>query len=343
MSSGIDKKTLLEILDETKKRLLDPKKGLKTIKSGEEFETILFSEIKEVCENKGIRDCRRTGKQTFPDIIIWPYGLEAKSTISNSWTSTGNSIVETTRVPDLTEIYMYFLKQDKKGANDIRYRPYNECLSDIVVTHSPRYKIDMTLTKDQSIFKKMGVSYEEFCEEDTIKLAKEYYRSALKPGEELWWIDQPEEAGMAPIIKTFSDLDSKTQRAFKIESMVYFPEVFSSSTRKYIKATLHLLQQYQATCSSLRDLFTAGGRMIVTIQRGKKVKVPKIFYNLHVNAKTIKQLLNELDTDDLAKIWNVKMNSGEKSETIWLRLLDKYSEISEPKASDIYKAGLRDS
>jgi hypothetical protein len=342
MTSGIRENVFLEILDETKKRLLNPAKGLKTIKSGDEFEAILFNEIKEICAMRKIRDCRRTGKQTFPDIIIWPFGIEAKSTISDSWVSTGNSIVETTRVPDLKEIYMYFLKQNKNGTKNIRFKPYAECLSDIVVTHSPRYKIDMHLAKDENIFKKMTISYNAFRKGDAIRLAKEYYKSILKPGEELWWIDQPEESGVTPIIRNFSDLDSKTQQVFKIESMVYFPEIFSSSTHKYVKVTLHLLQKYQATCSSLRDLFTAGGRMTVTLQRGKKASIPKVFYNLYINATSINQSLNKMDRDELARIWNVKIGVSQKNETIWLRLLDKYSEINKPKASRIYKAGLCD-
>lgn len=52
--------------------------------------------------------------------------------------------METNRVAELHHIYMLFGKLG--GSRDIRYRRYEECLSSIGVTHSPRYKIDMTLS-----------------------------------------------------------------------------------------------------------------------------------------------------------------------------------------------------
>jgi len=246
----ISEKIFIEILEEAKACLL--KAGLKTIKSGEEFETILYGVIADICAMKGIRDVARTGKHAFPDIYIWPFGIEVKCTIGDSWVTTGNSIVETTKKEGLKRIYIFFYKQGKKTKSDIMFRSYEECLSDIVVTHSPRYKINMELTEKDSIFRKIGIPYAKFCQKDTIKIAKDYYKSILKKGEELWWI----EAGVTPIIKNVSDLDEDLLERFKVEVMVRFPEVFSSSNRKYIKPALYLLQEYQATCSSLRDLFT---------------------------------------------------------------------------------------
>ncbi len=336
MSNGIQEKTLIEIMTEARKWLLLIKKP---IVSGEEFEAMLYNTIKEICAQRKIRDVRRAGKQTFPDIIVWPFGIEAKSTISDSWVSTGNSIVETTKVPGLRKIYMFFRKQGKAGASDIRFKPYEECLSDIVVTHSPRYRINMDLGPDNSIFKKMGVDYETFCKSDNIKLAKDYYRSTLKKGEELWWIDQNEDAGITPVIKNYSDLDNSEQKKFKIETRVYFPEVFATSTRKYVKVALHLLQNYQATCSSMRDLFSAGGQEAIKLQNGKREKVSKVLYHLYSDAKDIKMFLDKVDKDILAKMWSTKIGRNADVEKIWLRLIDKQSG-GDLKASNIYKAGL---
>lgn len=336
MSVGIQEKTLIEIMTEARKWLLLIKKP---ITSGEEFEAMLFNTIKEICAQRKIRDVRRSGKQTFPDIIVWPFGIEAKSTIGDSWISTGNSIVETTKVPGLRKIYMFFRKQGKAGASDIRFKPYEECLSDIVVTHSPRYRINMDMRPNDSIFKKMGVDYETFCKSDNIKLAKDYYRSTLKKGEELWWIDQNEDAGITPVIKNYSDLDDAEQEKFKIEARVYFPEVFATSTRKYVKVAAHLLRDYQATCSSLRDLFGAGGQEVVKLQNGKKEKVSKVLYHLYNDAKDIKKFLEKANKDILAKMWEAKISRNADVENIWLRLIDKQCGGGF-KASSIYKAGL---
>lgn len=133
--------------------------------------------------------------QKFPDIIANNlYGVEVKSTKSNHWTSTGSSILETTRVQDIKRIYMTF---GKLGGNPIEFisKPYEDCLYDIAVTHMPRYLINMQLRPGETIFDKMHISYNELREkENPIALVADYYRSQLKPGESLWWAgDSPQE------------------------------------------------------------------------------------------------------------------------------------------------------
>jgi hypothetical protein len=185
----------------------------------------------------------------------------------------------------------------------------------------------------------MGIDYDDFCKSDNIKLAKDYYRKTLKKGEELWWIDQNEDVGMTPVIKNYSDLDATNQKRFKLEVRAYFPEIFAASTRKYVKVALYLLQNYQATCNSMRDLFSAGGQEIVKLRSGKQEKVPKVLYHLYNDAKDIRKFLKNADRNILAKMWDVKISKNADVEGIWLRLIDKqYGK--RPKASEVYKAGL---
>ena len=55
--------------------------------------------------------------QKFPDIVAAKfYGVEVKSTKENHWTSTGSSILETTRVADVERIYMTFGKLGGKNS-----------------------------------------------------------------------------------------------------------------------------------------------------------------------------------------------------------------------------------
>ena len=44
---------------------------------------------------------------------------------------------------------------------EFRCRPYEECLSEVVVTHSPRYLIDMNLAIGKTIFDKIKTPYNE--------------------------------------------------------------------------------------------------------------------------------------------------------------------------------------
>jgi hypothetical protein len=101
-----------------------------------------------------------TSAQDFPDIVAKKYyGVEVKSTTSNHWKTTGNSVLESTRKDGVERIYMLFGKLGKPI--EFRCRPYEECLSEVVVTHSPRYLIDMNLPEGSTIFDKMKIGYDE--------------------------------------------------------------------------------------------------------------------------------------------------------------------------------------
>src|SRR5690625_4323947 len=108
--------------------------------------------------------------------------------------------MESTRIESVERIYLLFGKL--REPIKFKVKPYEDCLSEIVVTHSPRYKIDMQLNKSETIFEKMGVEYDEFRKSNhSIELVKEYYRKHLKPNENLWWIDSKpiEEQVVSPI------------------------------------------------------------------------------------------------------------------------------------------------
>ena len=86
-----------------------------------------------------------TLKQHFPDILLGDnFGVEVKSTKERSWTSTGSSIVESLREEQVKRIYLMFGRLSAPDI-DFRCKPYEDCLYDIAVTHSPRYLINMDL------------------------------------------------------------------------------------------------------------------------------------------------------------------------------------------------------
>ncbi|MDB5109402.1 MAG: hypothetical protein JWR67_516, partial [Mucilaginibacter sp.] len=133
-----------------------------------------------------------TSGQSFPDIIAKKlYGVEVKTTIKNHWRTTGNSVLESSRIEDVERIFILF----GKLANPVefRYKPYEECLAEVVVTHSPRYLIDMNLGENRTIFDKIGIPYDTLRKQtNPIKNIISYYKKGLKKGDDLWWIDQVE-------------------------------------------------------------------------------------------------------------------------------------------------------
>ena len=101
------------------------------------------------------------GGQKFPDIIANKYyGIEVKTTTQNHWKTTGNSVLESTRVEDVERIFMLFAKL--ASPIEFRCRPYEEVLSEVVVTHSPRYLIDMNLKQGDTIFDKIKIPREMY-------------------------------------------------------------------------------------------------------------------------------------------------------------------------------------
>lgn len=114
--------------------------------------------------------------QKFPDIIAKKYyGVEVKTSKQDHWTTTGNSVLESTRVEGVERIYMLFGKM--VSPFDFKCRPYEECLSEVVVTHSPRYLIDMNLPAGQTIFDKLKIPYDTLrTSTNPIKPIVNYYK-----------------------------------------------------------------------------------------------------------------------------------------------------------------------
>lgn len=212
--------------------------------------------------------------QRFPDIVAAKYyGVEVKSTKNNHWTSTGSSILESSRIADVERIYMTF---GKLGGMPIEFlsRPYEACLSGIAVTHMPRYLIDMRLQDGETIFDKMGVSYDELrTMENPVLPVSKYYRSQLKPGESLWWAGDSADEAVSATIRVWAQVSAKEKRTYTTYGCVNFPEIFSGNYDRY---ALWLTSQ-GIVDAHIRDQFSAGGQEIMRLSSGEQVKLPGVY------------------------------------------------------------------
>lgn len=336
----VNENDFIDLLGKTRQNLL----GLLNKKqiSPFEFEDGVYVQMGEAAKGTVFHGTvERTGPHGFPDIIAHRFfGVEVKMTIKDQWTSTGNSVLETLRAEDVDRIYIMFGKFG--GKPDIRYRLYHECLPEVSVTHSPRYKINMDLELGKSIFDKIGVDYDTLrSDPNPIQKIKDYYRKQLKDGEELWWIDQDaEERSVSPIIRPFRSLKSVEQNNFILESMILFPGIFGNSNTKYERAAAYLIAEYNAVSASFRDLFTAGGQKKIKIE-GKSILVPKVAYNLHAMAALIVDKIKTISDTKLSYYWRTEKIERDRVAQ-WKRLIDQHFILKKNNisASQILESGL---
>lgn len=259
------------------------------------------------------------GGQKFPDIVAKKYyGIEVKTTIKDHWKTTGNSVLESSRIEDVERIFLLFGKLGKPI--EFRCRAYEECLSEVVVTHSPRYLIDMNLKAGQTIFDKINTSYDILRQkENPIKPVTEYYKSKLKPGQDLWWIQDTEQASNL-VINIWNNLNLREKAEIKMKAMVYFPEIFGNSGNKFSRLAIWLVTRQAVVCPNVRDLFSAGGQEDYSIKRKTFRNIPKVYINLFKNIKSVKDLLSITPAIELSEYWNKKTTEKNKVSD-WINLV----------------------
>ena len=262
------------------------------------------------------------------------YGIEVKTTTQNHWKTTGNSVLESTRVEDVERIFMLFAKL--ASPIEFRCRPYEECLSEVVVTHSPRYLIDMNLAVGKTIFDKINTPYDVLRKkENPLRHVVDYYKSKLKPGEELWWIDQENSKPSNLVIKIWNNLSLKEKQEAKNKSMVYFPELFSNNNDKFGRLAIWLVTREGVVCPNVRDLFTAGGKGKILVGTKVYENIPRIFITLFENLDFTIETLVQTSAIELSEYWAIK-TSEKKKISDWIDLVSEQSrKLSDAKHLNI--------
>ena len=323
-------------LEESEKLLSDTRNALLTALSiiptginkisGNEFESMVYEEAKGCAKGTKFEDeLVHTADREFPDIVAADYyGIEVKATKNDSWTSIGNSVLESSRVVGVEKIYMFFGKLG--GKPDIRYRNYEECLKGISVTHYPRYQIDMNLPKGNSIFEKMDVPYDTVRNMDNpIKVIRNYYKTQMSEGDSLWWIDDDGDniPALSPVIRNYSTLSAKEKDSIVASIMAFFPEVFKQNApKKYERIPAFLVSQYGVVCQNVRDLFSAGGQVELKYN-GEKVFVPQVVSRVSGLANGIKKRIEGKTKEELENLWGHKiLFQFENAEQAWCKEAD---------------------
>jgi len=223
------------------------------------------------------------GGHSFPDVSIKNsnIGIELKGSAS-SRRFNGNSVVASTMLPNLKKIYLFYWIG---MTGELGFRNYFDCVSTPVVTHSPRFQLDIDLKPSQSMF---GLASGKVGEIESVifglngidsnKIIKWMADNARSKGETPWWIpeDDSSPVGSTGLIKC-SDLPLNRRRAFMKSAFLAFPKIFDkTSPNKY-----NGLFEWAVSVKSvllLRDEFSAGGRVMINLPRfsSQKIEVPQV-------------------------------------------------------------------
>ncbi len=299
--------------------------------SSDELERTTERILKEIAPSTPFRpdEIELVAGHSFPDIMSEKYyGVEVKSTKANKWTSTGSSIVESTRNKYVENIYILF---GKLGGTPpaFRCRPYQDCLSNIAVTHSPRYMIDMEIMdiKGETIFDKLNIPYEDFAHhEDKIEIVRDYYiRQSRKEGKQEmpWWVGKKTvESGESEAIPSIQLMENKTpdeKKWIKAEMVILFPQVLKGD---YSEAALWLCTHRYLLNLNLRDLFSAGGQWNTLNGERLEVPYPAVFGILMKIMPLVKIILTTDYDLEISEFNDALLGEKGKLE-IWLEQVEK--------------------
>lgn len=221
----------------------------------------------------------------FPDVDLIlngvKYGVELKYRGNGSWNTNGNSVFESITGSGYEEIYLMFAsKIPKERRLLVKFSPYWQATSNIKVTHSPRFTINMeNLSKSVFDSKKEYDSLRNMTETEKVRFVQEFLKKNSGGAK---WYTAPTET--VPPTK-FSDLPSEKRNQIRTELLILFPDdlLHGSRQSKYTRSAEYLLETYYVYNKSLRDLFSSGGVYLFN-----EVVFPKMIGTLI----SLKELLN---------------------------------------------------
>lgn len=200
--------------------------------------------------------------QAFPDIEIGEYGVEVKFTLSDTWRSVANSVLETQRIENVKYIYIVFGKMG--GIPEVRWAEYEDSVIHVRTSHVPRFEIEIGHPGKTSLFKDIGIRYDDFRNlpmQEKMKYIRAYARK-IHPDGRLWWIDDKnEELHTTPAqARLYIHLNQEEKIRLRAEAALLCPEIVRSGRvkNKYDDVVLYLLTYHGVLCHQARDLFTAG-------------------------------------------------------------------------------------
>ncbi len=242
----------------------------------------------------------KTERGEFPDIVANSiYGVEVKQVQKNSSRTRGNSIFETTRVPNVKQVYL-MMCWDAAGGGRIKWRKYEEAIADVVITHSSRYLIDAELPEGQSLFDQLEISYDTFRnleQNEMMSHVRKLYQQN-DDSKDLWWLETRDRKPL----RTLESLNDEERYKLIAEAFFLCPCVFGEDSRhKFTPVVAYFLSQ-GVVSQVIRDKFSSGGRNYIN-----GIEVAQMLYRAGVRHKD--EIINAssyLDDELICQFWEIK-------------------------------------
>lgn len=236
--------------------------NVKGFQKAEQFENRVREVLQESVKNDpSISINLSPHPQEFPDIAVGCFGVEVKFTLSDTWRSVANSVLETNRIESVEKVYLVFGKMG--GKPEVRWGDYEQSVIHVRTSHVPRFEVE--LFANRSLFELMRITYDDFRHlpmEEKMSHIRAYARSRLNEGERLWWLeDTPDAEHTLPIqARLYTSLSTDEKKRLRAEAALLCPSVVDSgrSRNKYDDVVLYLLTYHGVIAHQARDLFSAG-------------------------------------------------------------------------------------
>ena len=245
--------------------ILTKEAGVAGFDSSSRFEMRVREVLSDLTENdQSIVIDFNSPAQAFPDIAMGEYGVEVKFTSADTWRSVANSVLETQRAEGVKYIYVVF---GKMGGAPVRWGEYEASVVHVRTSHVPRFEVEIAVNREsakESLFKQMGIRYEDFRKLDMSEKMKyiRAYARKIHPDGRLWWIEEKEtDKHSLPIqARLYTNLSANEKIRLRAEAALVCPQIVKSGRdrNKYDNAVLYLLTYHGILCHQARDLFSAG-------------------------------------------------------------------------------------
>jgi hypothetical protein len=251
---------------------------------------------------------------SFPDVTILntPFGIEIKGAKAHR-SFNGNSVIASTMKTGLKKVFlMYWIGDDK----EVGFRDYFECVATPVVTHSPRFQLDIDLDPNKSMFgssaDKVGLVEDIIFGDANIKSDKIIQWMANKAkakGETPWWIATDDSMPIGSTgLSRFTNLSIADRNGFLKEAFLAFPKIFDKTSNTKYSGLFEWAIQKKSVYTT-RDDYSAGGKVEIVIPKFSKATLlmPQVIQVATDAFKSnSKVYINELDNSTSNKFKNVQ-------------------------------------